>query len=512
MELYFEEIDATNNIDEVVQMNEQGGEIRSLNLSQFSTPAGEEYRKQVQLPMAGRLYMCEQDKVSPRGGASLNSVNGISYLFGGANRSGSHFNDMWSIELKWDASQLHWSKIDHAGEPPSPRSGQCAIVINNELIVYFAGMNGQSVFNDVHVFEPADMTWTQPNISGCSPQGRTEHSGVSTMGGILYFGGSSPLSGPLRDMHFLDTDTFAWSTVRATGVPPSPREMHSAVLYGAPCNGTVDVYERIMTPTGNDDVDALRQEGNELFVGKEFESACQVYSRALELNNQQHTLFSNRSACYLQLGKPTLALEDALQAVSLQPRWAKGYVREALALVELRQYDSARNAFESAKELAVSRSERAGIISKLANLPEPSTSSEVESLDGSYMLVYGGRGIEGVCDDICIFDLKASKWLDCKIATPFPRCGHSFSVLPNHQFMAFGGWDGGDTVYEHPAVYDINSRMWTECYFKDDKSLGARFSHASVIHDESTTFIFGGVSFEKEFSDVVAVNYSSFQS
>jgi len=86
---------------------------------------------------------------------------------------------------------------------------------------------------------------------------------------------------------------------------------------------------------------ALKDEGNVKFKAGDYAAAVELYAKSLEINNQQHLVFSNRSAAYLKLGKADAALQDAEQCVELEPKWAKGYSRHAAALQELKRWDEA---------------------------------------------------------------------------------------------------------------------------------------------------------------------------
>ena len=43
--------------------------------------------------------------------------------------------------------------------------------------------------------------------------------------------------------------------------------------------------------------------GNDAFKNKRFEEAIEHFSKAIECNPNDHTYFSNRSACYVNTGK-----------------------------------------------------------------------------------------------------------------------------------------------------------------------------------------------------------------
>ena len=97
---------------------------------------------------------------------------------------------------------------------------------------------------------------------------------------------------------------------------------------------------------------SLRLEGNAKFKNGDYKGAEKVYSKAIrEIESigeetfeafELHLLFSNRSACYLNLSEKKLALEDAETAIKIAPTYVKGFVRKAKALVALEQLQNAR--------------------------------------------------------------------------------------------------------------------------------------------------------------------------
>ncbi|KAM0898057.1 hypothetical protein ACQ4PT_022148 [Festuca glaucescens] len=71
----------------------------------------------------------------------------------------------------------------------------------------------------------------------------------------------------------------------------------------------------------------------------------------MELDPNDATLFSNRSLCWLQLGKPLLGLLDALECKSRRPGWPKALYRQSKALMSLKDYKGACAAFLDALKL-----------------------------------------------------------------------------------------------------------------------------------------------------------------
>ena len=59
--------------------------------------------------------------------------------------------------------------------------------------------------------------------------------------------------------------------------------------------------------------EALKSEGNKAFQAKDYDTAIDLFSRALELDPSNHVLYSNRSAANAGKKKWSAALEDAEQ-------------------------------------------------------------------------------------------------------------------------------------------------------------------------------------------------------
>ncbi|CAG0882046.1 unnamed protein product [Cyprideis torosa] len=57
----------------------------------------------------------------------------------------------------------------------------------------------------------------------------------------------------------------------------------------------------------------------------EFQKAVDLYTEAIRMEPGNHVLFSNRSAAFVKLGKFQNALQDAIQARELNPKWPKAH-------------------------------------------------------------------------------------------------------------------------------------------------------------------------------------------
>lgn len=78
-----------------------------------------------------------------------------------------------------------------------------------------------------------------------------------------------------------------------------------------------------------------KKRGNAHYKAKRFAEAVEEYTTAISLNSKDHTYFSNRSACYAEIGEFEKSLGDANKILELNPKFAKGYTRKGLALTKL---------------------------------------------------------------------------------------------------------------------------------------------------------------------------------
>ena len=90
-------------------------------------------------------------------------------------------------------------------------------------------------------------------------------------------------------------------------------------------------------------------------VNAQNRAADDVEERAGELYHECHKLryvmCSNRAACFLKLGQPEKAVEDAKKCTELNPGYCKGQFRYGLALHALGRFPEAIPALEQALQI-----------------------------------------------------------------------------------------------------------------------------------------------------------------
>ncbi|KAK7536436.1 uncharacterized protein J3D65DRAFT_554671 [Phyllosticta citribraziliensis] len=97
--------------------------------------------------------------------------------------------------------------------------------------------------------------------------------------------------------------------------------------------------------------DALKAEGNKLFAEKKFPEAIDKFTQAIQLDPQNHVLYSNRSGCFASMKDFEHAYQDAEKTTELKPDWAKGWSRKGSALHGKGDLVTAVDAFEHALKL-----------------------------------------------------------------------------------------------------------------------------------------------------------------
>ncbi len=100
-------------------------------------------------------------------------------------------------------------------------------------------------------------------------------------------------------------------------------------------------------------VEALVNRGLLLFNAGKLDGAIADYSAALRIAapNVQPMILNNRANAYLQTGKLNEALEDASQAVRVNPKYARGYQTRAAVYTRLGQADKAQADLKAAQQL-----------------------------------------------------------------------------------------------------------------------------------------------------------------
>lgn len=107
-------------------------------------------------------------------------------------------------------------------------------------------------------------------------------------------------------------------------------------------------------------VEMLKKQGNDAFKcgdSDNIKKAIKFYTEALELDPDNHLIYSNRSAAHMKNDSKSEALRDAEKCVQLCPEFSKGYNRLGVAQQSLKRFTAAIDTFK--KGIAIDPSNQA---------------------------------------------------------------------------------------------------------------------------------------------------------
>eukprot|EP00189_Rhodosorus_marinus_P008602 CAMPEP_0184754298 /NCGR_PEP_ID=MMETSP0315-20130426/44547_1 /TAXON_ID=101924 /ORGANISM="Rhodosorus marinus, Strain UTEX LB 2760" /LENGTH=790 /DNA_ID=CAMNT_0027233715 /DNA_START=84 /DNA_END=2456 /DNA_ORIENTATION=+ len=94
----------------------------------------------------------------------------------------------------------------------------------------------------------------------------------------------------------------------------------------------------------------LRDAGNAHVAKGSWSRAINCYNKAIELDGNNAPLYSNRAAAEYLNQAYDAAFEDSLKAISIDPKWWKGYKWKGLSLIKLKRWVEAVEVLEKACE------------------------------------------------------------------------------------------------------------------------------------------------------------------
>eukprot|EP01126_Amoeba_proteus_P053998 TRINITY_DN6610_c0_g1_i1.p1 TRINITY_DN6610_c0_g1~~TRINITY_DN6610_c0_g1_i1.p1 ORF type:complete len:697 (+),score=206.58 TRINITY_DN6610_c0_g1_i1:219-2309(+) len=106
-----------------------------------------------------------------------------------------------------------------------------------------------------------------------------------------------------------------------------------------------------MAETSNP-ADVFKDKGNKLLQDGDYDGAIEAYSEGINIDEQNHVLYSNRASAYAKKEMWSESLADATKTVFLAPNWPRGYQRKGAALYGLGKYSDAKFAYQKGLNLA----------------------------------------------------------------------------------------------------------------------------------------------------------------
>ncbi|KAB7494043.1 Stress-induced-phosphoprotein 1 [Armadillidium nasatum] len=95
----------------------------------------------------------------------------------------------------------------------------------------------------------------------------------------------------------------------------------------------------------------LKAKGNECVKTGNYAEAVLHYTHAIKLNENIPQLYSNRSHAFLKLQHFYYALQDAKEAIRLDPTWYKAYYRQGEVEFAAKHYTEALQSYQKASQI-----------------------------------------------------------------------------------------------------------------------------------------------------------------
>lgn len=95
----------------------------------------------------------------------------------------------------------------------------------------------------------------------------------------------------------------------------------------------------------------LKSLANEAFKAHKYSQAIDLYSQAIEVNDQNAVYWANRAFAHTKLEEYGSAIHDATKAIEIDPKYSKGYYRRGAAYLAMGKFKEALKDFQQVKRL-----------------------------------------------------------------------------------------------------------------------------------------------------------------
>ena len=134
----------------------------------------------------------------------------------------------------FNAKSKNWKLLELRGQPPEARILHAATLYGTKMYVYGGYGTGNRYLGDLWIAELSDysaQSWSQPQIRGTAPSGRTQTSLCVLNGLLVIFGGNTMQRRACRDTEVYIPELNSWhmrnsSVVRVKGNPPKFTRSH----------------------------------------------------------------------------------------------------------------------------------------------------------------------------------------------------------------------------------------------------------------------------------------------
>ncbi|KAI5599396.1 hypothetical protein POPTR_002G213300v4 [Populus trichocarpa] len=172
---------------------------------------------------------------SPRAAHAAAAVGTMVVFQGGIGPAGHSTDDLYVLDLSTD--KFKWHRVVVQGQGPGPRYGHVMDLVAQRYLVIVSGNDGKRALSDAWVLDTAQKpyAWQRLNPEGDRPSARMYATASARSDGMfLLCGGRDSFGTALGDAYgLLMHRNGQWEWTLAPGVSPSTRYQHAAVFVGA---------------------------------------------------------------------------------------------------------------------------------------------------------------------------------------------------------------------------------------------------------------------------------------
>lgn len=161
----------------------------------------------------------------PRVGHTSSLVGDLMFVIGGRADPANILDDLWMFDI----AKTEWKLVCSTDKVFAPRHRHAAAAVGSKIYV-FGGLNNDMLYSSLHVLNTDSFQWEEIHASGEWPCARHSHS-LAAQGSKLYLFGGYNGERALGDLYSFDVKKCHWSKVKTSGKAPYPRFSHSMFVY-----------------------------------------------------------------------------------------------------------------------------------------------------------------------------------------------------------------------------------------------------------------------------------------
>lgn len=251
---------------------------------------------------------------------------------------------------------------------------------------------------------------------------------------------------------------------------------------------------------------ALKEKGNQYFKNHEYTKAIENYTQAINLNPMDPTYYGNRAACYFGMKKYDKCIEDCNNALDIDSKFTKAWMRKGRSLLYLGQFDEAKKCLQKAKEIEPSNSTLKQELNELSLVQSSVQNADTNFNSGDYKKALDGyKSALQICPDLVPARIKSIEALakTGDTQTAVELCNRYGTELSGNVDFLYAK---GLTLCYHGKT-DAGKRVWVDAMRLDPDNTKCR-SHIKIINRQEEAKEKGNAAFKSGDNQGAVTHYT----